>query len=215
MSAVAVTGRWPALAAAGYLALSTLLAGCAGLSQQSAPDTAVQTPVAYQESIAIDGRISVQYAQNDQPQSLHGSFNWSQAPGRTALELLSPLGQTVATIDVRPDMATLVQSGRAPQMAPDIDQLAARALGWPLPVAGMRHWLQGRGTDSAGKPFQAVPGDENASFVTADGWRVAYPTWQTETDSGRLRPRRIDLTRHTAQAGLVSIRIVVDNWKKP
>ena len=210
-----MTRRWRPLAAAGTLALSALLAGCASLSPQAVPGATGQTAVPYQESIAIDGRISVQYAQNDQPQSLHGSFNWSQAPGHTGLDLLSPLGQTVATIDVRPGVATLVQSGRAPQLAPDIDQLAARALGWPLPVSGMRNWLQGRGTDSAGKPFQAVPGDENASFVTADGWHVAYPTWQAEADSARLRPRRIDLTRNTEQAGPVSIRIVVDSWKRP
>ncbi|EJN10417.1 outer membrane lipoprotein involved in outer membrane biogenesis [Herbaspirillum sp. YR522] len=213
MNATSMTSRWRPLAATGALALSALVVGCASLSPPAAPGAQAAAP--YLESIAIDGRISVQYAQNDQPQSLHGSFNWSQSPGRTGLDLLSPLGQTVATIDVRPGVATLVQSGRAPQVAPDVDQLAARALGWPLPVAGMRHWLQGRGTDSSGKPFQAVPGDENASFVTADGWRVAYPAWQAAADGDSLRPRRIDLTRNTEQAGPVSIRIVVDSWKKP
>lgn len=213
-AAASMTGRWRPLAAASTLVLSALLAGCAGLSQPAAPGAPARAAAPYQESIAIGGRISVQYAQNDQPQSLHGSFNWSQSPGHTGLELLSPLGQTVATIDVRPGVATLVQSGRAPQVAPDVDQLAARALGWPLPVAGMRQWLQGRGTDSTGKPFQAVPGDDNASFVTADGWRVAYPTWQA-ADDGILRARRIDLTRNTEQAGQVAIRIVVDSWNKP
>ncbi|MFX5510125.1 outer membrane lipoprotein LolB, partial [Acinetobacter baumannii] len=92
--------------------------------------------------------------------------------------MFSPLGQTVATINVKPGIATLVQSGRAPQVAADVDALAAQSLGWPLPVSGMRQWLQGSGIDASGKPFVAKAGENDASFTTRDGWRVTYANWE-------------------------------------
>lgn len=197
------------------LLLAVLLGGCAGLPQ--APASAPAAALPYKDSIEVNGRISVQYEQNNQPQSLHGSFNWSQQPRQTHLDLLSPLGQTVATIDVKPGIATLVQSGRSPQVAADVDQLAEQALGWPLPVSGLRQWLQGTGDGADGKPFHARAGDEYASFTTRDGWRVVYATWEG-TDGAKgapPRPKRIDLSRETEQAGKVSIRIAIDGWQAP
>ncbi len=202
------------MAATGAAGMALLLGGCAGLQQQAAPALTAAAP-GYKESIAINGRISVQYEQGDRPQSLHGSFIWVQTPKELNLELLSPLGQTVATINVKPGISTLVQSGRAPQVAPDVDQLAAQSLGWPLPVSGMRQWLQGTGTNAAGKTFTAKPGEDYESFSTRDGWRVVYANWQSDPDSGETRPKRIDMTRDTEQAGKVSIRIAVDSWKTP
>ena len=193
--------------------LAILLAGCATVLQDSVAPNA--SAPAYQSSIEIDGRISVQYEQDQRPQSLHGSFFWKQTPQELNLEMFSPLGQTVATINVKPGIATLVQSGRAPQVAPDVDELAAQSLGWPLPVSGMRQWLQGSGIDASGKPFTARAGTEAASFDTRDGWRITYANWETDAASGQARPKRIDMTRSTAQAGKVAIRIAIDGWKKP
>ncbi len=198
---------------AGAACLATLLAGCATVSQEGVPASA--TAPAYQNSIEIDGRISVQYQQDERPQSLHGSFFWKQTAQELNLEMFSPLGQTVATISVKPGIATLVQSGRAPQVATDVDALAAQSLGWPLPVSGMRQWLQGSGTDANGQPFVAKAGENDASFTTRDGWRVTYANWESDAASGQTRPKRIDLVRNTSQAGKVAIRIAIDGWKKP
>lgn len=217
MMAALFSVRLNRLVLATSFALPVFLAGCASLGQQEiAAGNAAHVP-AYQESINLNGRISVQYEQNGQPQSLHGSFLWSQTPQGAHLELLSPLGQTVATIDVKPGMATLVQSGRAPQMAADVDQLAAQSLGWPLPVSGMRQWLQGRGTDASGKAFVAAEDDKHNNFSTRDGWRVTYANWENVDGAakGDAHPKRIDLIRNTEQAGRVSIRIAVDSWIKP
>lgn len=204
------TRAFPGAAA---LCLAALLGGCATVSQDAVPPDA--TAPAYQSSIEIDGRISVQYEQDDRPQSLHGSFFWKQTAQELNLEMFSPLGQTVATINVKPGIATLVQSGRAPQVAADVDALAAQSLGWPLPVSGMRQWLQGSGIDASGKPFVAKAGENDASFTTRDGWRVTYANWESDAASGQTRPKRIDLTRSTTQAGKVAIRIAIDGWKKP
>lgn len=191
-----------------------LLSGCAALAPQ-AEQTSTETIQSagnrqYHQAIDLDGRLSVQYQRNNADESLHGSFTWRQTAQSNTITLLSPLGQTIATIAVEPGNATLTQSGHAPRTAADVDELAAQSLGWPLPVSGLRNWLQGFAVDAQGKPFTATP-DAN-SVTTGDGWQIRYVTWD-ENDPARIHPKRIDLERQTEQAGKVAIRIVIDNWQ--
>ena len=192
------------------LALPFLAAGCAGIA------TAPQAPATagvirnYQQAIDITGRMSVRYQQYGRDEALHGSFEWQQRPGRTQLTLSSPLGQTIAQIAILPDGATLTRSNQPPLAAADPDALTAEALGWPLPVSGLRDWLQGHLTDRSGRKMVATPQDENTDIETADGWRIRYAAWDT---SAAPRPRRIDLSRSTEQAGEVALRLVIDSYE--
>lgn len=191
-----------------------LLSGCAALAPQSeqAPATATQSAGSrhYHQAIDLDGRLSVQYQRNNEDESLHGSFTWRQTAQNNTITLLSPLGQTIATITVQPGSATMTQSGQAPRTAVDVDELAVQSLGWPLPVSGLRNWLQGFAVDASGKAFNATP-DAN-TVTTADGWQIRYVTWD-ENDPAHTHPKRIDLERETEQAGKVAIRIVIDHWQ--
>jgi len=169
----------------------------------------------YQDSIALVGRLSILYAPNGRQQALHGSFTWDQHADHISLSLLSPLGQTLALIDVNAGVAVLTQAGQAAVTATDVDALTQQALGWPLPVAGMRDWLQGFGHSTDGQPFVAQPGSESSNFVTDDGWNLTYGAWQDDAaNTLQNRPKRIDLKRQTEQAGAVSIRIVIDKWQR-
>jgi outer membrane lipoprotein LolB len=105
---------------------------------------------------------------------------------------------------VTPQQATLKQAGREPVVAEDIDKLTARTLGWSLPVAGLREWLQGHAVDANGKPFTASPA--NSTVVTRDGWRLRFVEWQNEASAHPV-PRRIDADRSTDE---LAIRIVID-----
>lgn len=200
------------------LFLPLLLAGCAGLGSQtgtpdanpSAQDAVTRT---YRDEIDLGGRMSVHYEQNGKEEAVHGSFTWAQTPHRSVVTLLSPLGQTIATIELTPTIATLTQAGRTPKTATDVDALAAEALGWPLPIAGMRDWLQGFVIDAKGRHAIASSRDAATAVTTEDGWRLLYGSWQEESAPATARPKRIDLTRTTAQAGEVAIRIVIDNWQ--
>jgi outer membrane lipoprotein LolB len=199
-------------------ALSVLAAGCASLNSPSsttAPETnspaSSSSARSFSESVDLAGRLSVRYQGNQKEEALHGSFTWAQTAAQTTVTILSPLGQTVAVIDVTPEGATLRQANQPVRSAPDVDALTAETLGWPLPVSGLRQWLQGFGIDASGKRFIANP--QASDFTTHDGWRIRYANWQDEA-SPQSRPRRIDLARNTAQAGDVSIRIVIDTWQK-
>lgn len=192
------------------LVLATLVAGCATIEEVpklATETTAVRT---YIRSIELDGRLSARYQHDGNDEALHGNFSWQQAPGRTSITLTSPLGQTLAIIEVEPHRAILRQAGQPARAATDADALAAEALGWPLPVAGLRDWLQGFATDAQGRPWIANS-KTSTEIVTQDGWHIVYVGWQE--NGGKTFPKRIDLTRKTAQAGPVAIRIVIDHWQ--
>jgi outer membrane lipoprotein LolB len=199
---------------AAMIAAVAWMAGCA-TPPVAEPQTAAPTQMQrqYHEAIEIGGRLTVRYQQNGADQAVHGSFTWNQARERATINLLSPLGQTIALIEVRPGQATLTMSGQPPRSAADVDSLANEALGWPLPVAGLRRWLQGLATDAQGRPVSASPPGPSA-IETSDGWRLTYGAWRDPADlSAANHPRRIDLERQTAQAGNVAIRIVIDSWQ--
>lgn len=190
------------------IALPFFIAACSTVA--TAPQATVSSQSApartYLEAIDLSGRISVHYQRQGNDEALHGSFTWAQAVGHTVVTLLSPLGQTVAVIDVRPDITTMTQAGSPARAAPDADALAAEVLGWPLPIAGLRGWLQGFAIDTAGRKFVAAP--QADSVTTADGWRIRYVSWQDDAQANA--PKRIDLERDTKDAGDVAIRIVID-----
>lgn len=179
--------------------IAAALAGCASapLSQSTVAD--------YRETIELSGRLSVNYLKEGQPDSLTGNFTWSQQPGRVDVALSSSFSQ-LAAITVTPQQATLTQAGREPLVAQDIDTLTAQALGWQLPVAGLRDWLQGYAVGADGKRFAASPA--NNSVYTRDGWRLRFAAWQDETAAHPM-PKRIDAARTTA-SGELEIRIIIN-----
>ena len=202
-------------------AQAILATGCASLQPPAplpAADAVTRPALArtYQEAIDLTGRLSLRYEQNGAPQALDGKFIWSQTAAGAHIDLQTPFGQTLATIEVTPQGATLVQNGQPPRSEPSVDALTASALGWPLPIAGLRTWLQGFATDARGAPYvaSATAIGDDAFVNTADGWLIHYTVWDGAGDaSARARPRRIDLQRLTSQAGNVVLRMVLDTWQ--
>jgi len=191
-----------------FLVSSLSLFGCASISPATKK---ISTPIALERqfypSIKLAGRLSIRYQQNGKNESLHGHFVWSQNDESTLITLLSPLGQTIATIQSNPTQSTLTQANQIPRVAANVDRLAADTLGWPLPITGLRDWLQGFATDANGNRFVAQPEVADA-ITTLDGWRIRYASWHDDAT-----PKRIDLDRTTEQVGDVNIRIVIDTRK--
>lgn len=192
--------------------LALLLAACASPPGVPPGSMAGGTAAAprYYAAIELGGRLSVRYQRNGHEEAMHGSFAWSQSATRTLVTLLSPLGQTLAVIELTPQGATLTQPGQPVRSATDADALAADAFGWPLPVANLRNWLQGHAIDAHGQRFAAA--GSTSTIRTPDGWLLQFPLWQND-GSGAAHPKRIDLARNTTQAGAIEIRIVIDDWQ--
>ena len=185
------------------IAAFATLTGCA----TSTANLSTATVGDYRETIDLAGRLSVNYQKDGRAESLNGNFEWEQKPGAIDVTLASPLGQTVATINVTPQAATLTQAGQPPRTADDIDGLTQQTLGWPLPVSGLRDWLQGYALDAAGQRFRASPAQ--SSVTTQDGWRLRFMEWQ-DAAAAQPAPRLIQAER--AAVGDIqelSIRIVI------
>ena len=200
--------RWFALACLA----TTLLSGCASLSTPSTPATPASTAAVapYKDALELAGKLSVTYTRDGKQEASYVRFIWQQSADRTDITITAPpLNQTVATIAVTPGEATLTESGKPPRRAADIDTLSAQALGWTLPVSGLREWLQGYATAAGGKRYVASPAAN--SVTTADGWRITYVSWQDGAPGGAPRPKRIDAERGaTGRLDDMSIRIVID-----
>lgn len=187
-------------------ALATLaLAGCGTL----APPPGAEATRRFHDDISVGGRLSVRYRQDGQPQSVQGKFLWQQSATRTDIELASPLGQTLARITLLPGSAVLEQSGKPTAEATNASALTKAMLGWPLPVEGLRYWLQGFVRTLSGDLLAVPVGDGNEQ--EGDGWRVRYVGWQ-QID-GRTCPKRIDFSRLEADAGEIALRLVIDDWR--
>jgi len=166
------------------------------------------TVAQYRDAIDLSGRLSVNYDKDGKRETLSGKFMWAQTANAVDVTLSSPLGQTIAKIQVTPQSATLIQGGRTPRVAADIDALTAQTLGWSLPVSGLRDWLQGYAAGADGKRFAASPA--NNTVTTADGWRLTFVSWQ-DPSAARPVPKRIDAQRDASAAGgELALRIVID-----
>ncbi len=186
-------------------AATAVLGGCATTDANLSRDSVA----AYRETVELGGRLTVNYQKDGQTETLTGKFNWNQTPAAVNVSLASPLGQTIATITVTPESATLVQGDRAPRVASDIDTLTAQTLGWSLPVSGLRDWLQGYATGADGQRFAASPAAN--TVTTADGWRLTYVSWQDASGAAKPMPKRIDVARvASATVEAMEIRIVID-----
>lgn len=194
----------PSLRLLPLLTLAAVLAGCAtsgaGLPSANMP------VAAYRDSADFAGSLSVSYERDGQPHNDTARYHWSQRPGLIDITITGPLGQTLATIQVTPQAATLTQPDRVPRTARDIDTLTAQTLGYALPVNGLRDWMQGYATDAKGQRFTASPA--NNEVFTSDGWRLRFAEWQGGTATPV--PRRIRAARSaTADSGELQLNISI------
>jgi outer membrane lipoprotein LolB len=186
------------------LAMAALLGACA---TTGAPPSQAKVG-AYRDAIELSGRLLVNFEKDGKPDTISVKFMWTQTPAAVDASLLSPTGQTVAKVNVTPQAATLTEGGKPPRVARDIDSLTAQALGWPLPVSGMRDWLQGYATAAGGQRFAASPA--NNTVTTADGWTLTFVSWQDDKAAQPV-PKRIDAHRAASvSSGELALRIVLD-----
>ena len=111
-----------------------LLAGCA----------TPRPPMVSEDGQLWSGRLSLQI-EEDPPRHVSAGFELAGNADRGTLQLLSPLGQIVAS--ARWDInGAWLQQGANEQHYPDTDSLIASATGTPLPLRPLFAWLQGQPT---------------------------------------------------------------------
>ena len=188
------------------LFITSIISGCATQAPRNNFNVSKQI---YQDNIQISGRISIQYQENDQEQSLHGNFEWQQNNNNIAIDLSSPLGQTIANITQNKDGASITEAKKPPRTAQNIEQLLRETVGWTIPVQNLKSWLQGFEAKEL-QQFTPITSIDN-NTISSQGWQIRYASWQEKETL--TFPKRIDLSRYTQEMGELKIRIVIDEWK--
>ena len=154
---------------------------------------------------SFTGRFSALATQGERRESVSGRFVVEVRGQRQTIDLATPIGTTVARIEVGPDGARASGPGIAEARSSDADQLAEQLLGWRLPVTGIADWIEGR--PNASRPARVERDGAQATSIEQDGWTVRY----VERFTGG-QPRLIVMERPAAPlAPGVVLRLVLDD----
>ncbi|MCT9125089.1 lipoprotein insertase outer membrane protein LolB [Cupriavidus gilardii] len=179
------------------------LAACASVTASRQFDAAAGA-----RASELTGRFAANYVRYGRDEGVQGSFHWREQGDNVRLDLISPLGQTLAVVTATPSGATLDLPNEPPRNAPQVDALLEQSLGFALPVAGMRDWLRAR--PAPGAPASATRDAQGRlETLSQNGWTVRYAAWQPAPDGAETLPRRIDLARDGA-GGPMSVKLVID-----
>ena len=122
------------------LTTAALLAGCA------LPLRATDAPAAGESQWS--GRLALTI-QSEPVQSWGAGFELRGSPERGELQLLSPLGTTLAVLAWTPTVASLRQPAQE-QTSGSLDALMLQVTGTDIPVRALFDWLSGTPTQVAG-----------------------------------------------------------------
>ncbi len=152
-------------------------------------------------SFDAHGHLSVHYRELDggKEDTVFGRFEWIEHGSSVDLALLDPLGQGIATVHAAPGHAELKLNDGRQFQGSSADQLTREALGYTVPVEGLRSWLQGRASTPGGV---LVVNQDGGVDLQEAGWRVHYP-------DASIPPRRIDLSYPGPDVAL-DIRIAIE-----
>jgi len=136
-----------------------------------------------------------------------GRFALAVGPQSLTLDLVTPLGATVARFETDSREARLLvpsDGGLREAHGTDAQALAEQVLGWSLPIERMPDWIEGR--PSSGRPFHPLAAEEGSERFEQDGWSV---TVQRIVDGKSGRHLQIE---RPARDGLpsVALRVVLD-----
>ncbi len=151
-------------------------------------------------------RFAIQYNdQNGQQRNAYGNFSWQETGDTVTLQLRNPLGQTLAIVTSSPASATLELPNRQPLTADNVSTLMQNALGFALPVEGLRYWLQPSPAPTSRAKTEKDP-EQPSRFkeITQDGWTIDYLAYAEAPATG---VKRVNLTRSEPP---LDIKLVLD-----
>ncbi|MDE1179658.1 lipoprotein insertase outer membrane protein LolB [Paraburkholderia sp.] len=183
-----------------------VLAGCASVKPQGPSTSNAATSLTTQTNRSHHGRFAIQYNdQNGQQRNAYGNFDWQETGDTVTLQLRNPLGQTLAIVTSSPASATLELPNRQPLTADNVSTLMQNALGFALPVEGLRYWLQpSAAPTSRAKTVQDPQDPTRLKEIDQDGWTINYLAY---ADAPAPGPKRVDLSRTEPP---LDIKLVLD-----
>ncbi len=154
------------------------------------------------------GRFAVVTTLGEKRDSNSGRFKLAVERATTVLDLDTPLGATLARVQVDPRGAHLyaaADGGPREVHGANAEALTYDVLGWPVPVDGFRSWIDGKPLD--GRP--STPAGPDGKAFQQDGWTISV---LDRFDEGRGPPRRLVFERPelAGQIPAITLRLVLD-----
>jgi outer membrane lipoprotein LolB len=189
------------------VAAAVVLTGCASVKPREPSTSNATTSVTAQTSRSYHGRFAVQYNdQNGTQRNAYGNFDWQEAGDTVTLQLRNPLGQTLAIVTSSPASASLELPNRQPLTADNVSTLMQNALGFDLPVEGLRYWLQPSAAPSSrAKTVQDPQDPSHLKEIVQDGWTIDYLAYADAPATGL---KRVNLSREQPP---LDIKLVLDH----
>lgn len=187
------SGRRRFLSVSAAAAAMAILAACAGPAPIGGEGAAFERTGRFAVNVTEPGAA---------PEAVQGSFAWRDTGRVLRLDLVNPVGSTLARIVVEHSGAVLEYADGRTESAADADALLAHVMGTALPVANLRDWLQGRTGPSQVSNLQSDAQGRPESF-TQQGWQLRLSRYDP-LGPGLLRLDRRDGARH------ISVRLALD-----
>lgn len=172
-----------------------VLSGCAS----------VYTPQDLQPGELLrSGRFSMLVQDPQKPDAfLQGRFYWQDLQQGLTLDLSSPVGVTLARIEVQPQQAVLLVPGETSVTATTADELFVKVFAEPVPIQAMRDWMQGRLSASL-QAFQIQrDSDQRITSFRAGQWSVSLSRYDGQG------PTFLSMTQKVTQRA-VTLKLIVD-----
>jgi outer membrane lipoprotein LolB len=175
-----------------------LLAGCASAPLPAPP--LVRPAGGASAPFVLNGRISVKH---DGERSA-ANVRWAHRAADDDILLLAPFGRTVAHI-VSDAEGVVLDTQDKHYSAQDTEALTEKALGWHLPLAGLRYWVL---AEPAPTDIAQIERDANRqiSVMRQDGWEIRYTRYATEAADSL--PQRMSLKREGTE-----LQLLIDEWE--
>lgn len=187
----------PAFAGLASALAAVVLAACAPAPLQR-PSPVLPSAL---EAFTVSGRLSARHG----TEGVTANFDWRHRGAQDDLDLVSPLGQTIAVLASDTTGARLQTSDGRIRTAGSWTELTKQGLGWPLPVDGLTYWIQGLPRPDT--PHSSEADDAGRlGVLRQDGWTILYQAYAAVGSA--MRPARI-----VASYPDVELRLAVDRWQ--
>jgi len=127
-------------------------------------------------------------------------MSWKADAESDEILLSSPLGQGLASINKNSHGVILTRPGEPVLEAENVEALTQKALGFRLPLSGLRYWLQAKTNPSSPSEIR-LNSLGVVEQISQDGWTIDYLQYREN------RPRKIQVAREGLE-----IRLVIDEW---
>lgn len=171
------------------IVLLSLMTACASVAPGGAPAA----------DFDVVGRVLI----SGEGRAFSSNLRWRHDEAGDELWLMSPVGQTLAHMVADASGAVLTTPDLQEYRDRSVENLTRRALGWSLPLNGLRHWIQAAPMPG-GNPVSSRDDAGRLLLLEQEGWRIQYDY----PDATAVLPRRVDLSSNGQR-----IRLVMDAWR--